>query len=55
MRPMQIAALLFLLLASACASTEHQLANCTGPLEALNASHWQPTPAELDALNARLD
>ena len=36
-------------LVSACAST-HELAKCDGPIEALNASHWQPTPVELAAM-----
>lgn len=47
MRPMIVLALT--LLAAGCAG-KHELANCTGPLVALNAAHWQPTQPELDAI-----
>ncbi len=39
--------------AAGCAET-HELAKCDGPVEALNASHWQPTQPELDAMAAGL-
>lgn len=44
-------ALLLALLAAGC-SGGHTLATCKGPLVALNAAHWTPTPAELAALEA---
>lgn len=34
------------LLTGACASN-HELADCDGPLRPLNAAHWQPTAQEL--------
>ncbi len=37
------------LLTAGC-SSKHEAPGCRGPLIALNAAHWQPTPAELDAL-----
>jgi hypothetical protein len=45
--------LLSSLLVSGCAGS-HELAQCKGPLEALNPSHWQPTKPELDALAQRV-
>ena len=39
-----------LLLASGGCASHHRLAQCDGPLEPLNASHWQPSQAELAAL-----
>lgn len=47
--------LIVLAFAAAGCASHHELAQCDGPLEALNASHWQPTQAELDALSARLN
>ena len=43
-------ALLLALAAAGCAS-KHTLAACHGPLLALNAPHWQPSPAEMAALD----
>ena len=42
-------ALLLALAAAGCTSS-HQLAACKGPLVALNAPHWQPSAAEMAAL-----
>lgn len=50
----KIAALLLLLLVSACASTDHTLADCSGPLETFSQSSWHPSVAELDAIAARM-
>lgn len=51
---MKTAALLLLLLVSACASTEHKLADCSGPLETFSSSTWHPSASELDAISARM-
>ena len=42
-------ALLLALTAAGCAGS-HKLATCKGPLLALNAPHWQPSAAEMAAL-----
>ena len=31
--------------------SEHKLAICNGPLVALNAGHWQPTPQDMTAFD----
>ena len=41
--------LALVLTATGCASN-HTLATCKGPLVALNAPHWRPTPIEMTAL-----
>ena len=41
---------LLLALAAAGCTSSHTLASCKGPLVALNAPHWQPTSAEMIAL-----
>ena len=41
---------LLLALAAAACTSSHTLATCRGPLVALNAPHWQPTAAEMTAL-----
>lgn len=41
---------LLLVLAAAGCTSNHQLATCKGPLVALNAPHWQPSAAEMVAL-----
>ena len=46
------AVLLVLALSAAACSSNHKLATCKGPLVALNAAHWTPTPAELASLEA---
>lgn len=47
-----IAALLAL---AACGGKPNGLAAVTGPLVPLNPAHWQPTPAEMAALSARVE
>ncbi|MBB3175235.1 putative lipoprotein [Endobacter medicaginis] len=32
---------------AACSSSSEELACCKGPIFALNANHWSPTPADL--------
>lgn len=39
-------------LTGAACSSRHELATCKGPLIALNAAYWTPTPAELVSLEA---
>lgn len=46
----RVAIVALALLASGCAET-HKLAACHGPLVALNPSHWQPTAADMAALD----
>ncbi len=49
MPPRRVLALMLVLAAAGCAE-QHQLAACRGPVMALNAAVWQPTPADLAAL-----
>lgn len=51
MIPARVALLVLALFTAAC-SSQHKLATCKGPLVALNAAHWTPTPAELASLEA---
>ena len=47
--------LVLALAAAACASPLDNLASIKGPLVPLNPSRWQPAPAELAALAARVE
>ena len=47
---MRRALALSLALAAAGCTSNHQLAACKGPLIALNAPQWRPSPAEMAAL-----
>lgn len=49
MTPRHVLALTLALAAAGCAE-QHRLASCRGPVMALNAAAWQPTPADLAAL-----
>ena len=49
MSPRRVLALVLAFAATGCAD-QHRLASCRGPVMALNAAVWQPTPADLAAL-----
>ncbi len=46
MTPRRALTLILALAATGCAE-QHRLAACRGPVMALNAAAWQPTPADL--------
>lgn len=50
MTPRHVLALLLAFAAAGC-TEQHRLATCRGPVMALNAAVWQPTPADLAALD----
>lgn len=50
MTPRRVLALVLAFAATGC-TEQHRLATCRGPVIALNAAAWQPTPADLAALD----
>jgi hypothetical protein len=42
--------IVLIVLAAAGCTSKHELAQCKGPLIALNSSHWAPSPDELAVL-----
>ena len=52
---MKIALTLGLVLLLGACAEHHQLALCNGPLVAMNTDHWQPTPQDVLAFQARID
>jgi hypothetical protein len=43
--------IVLIVLGAAGCSSKHELAQCKGPLIALNSRHWAPSPDELVALD----